>query len=513
MPVKSPPARKPTEHLFLSKEMRYTENNLLKVARVNGENNKLGSMSFPKFFFLIIISVAVFSPAKNTQAAIDVAADIAIIDTNMCSAEWGGTCRDRSLLPATSDACEATERFVGYCGSEYSDSSFSCCVPSVVSGSGGTIGKSIPEARCVAPLGPTGYGGSCDIRINPLGSGCSSDEDFVGICRTNLSSNGSGCCVPKGAIPAAAATPAAGGTGFTYIPLEKLPGASDARTFPQYIEGLYKFGIWTVGLAALFMISVGGFIYLSSGGNSSTMGTAKKYIWDALIGLSLALLAWLVLNIINPDLVNVNLSRFSQVGGSAETATTAQLSTPTSVFGGIAASDFETKCLEGLGMVCSPLGAIPHKSPSENGCKTQTWVSKKPVAKCMVEKNLRLKLEKLKAKSDAQGITWWVTESWPETRIHKASCHKNATCVDINFTGNSATPENIARMMHLGMQVGLRLEYEVKVAGTKNTIEEAWEHSPNILGVPNNPALFNTFKSRVKVLGDWINGPHFSAYH
>lgn len=110
---------------------------------------------------------------------------------------------------------------------------------------------------------------------------------------------------------------------FTYTPLEKIPGASNASTFPQYVQGIYKFGIWTVGLAALFMLSVGGFIYLSSGGNTANIGKAKTYIWDAIIGLVLALLAYLILYVINPDLVNVSLSKFSEVGGVIAPATSA----------------------------------------------------------------------------------------------------------------------------------------------------------------------------------------------
>lgn len=110
------------------------------------------------------------------------------------------------------------------------------------------------------------------------------------------------------------------GQGFTYTPLEKIPGASTATTFPQYIQGIYKFGIWTVGIAALFMLSVGGFIYMTSGGNTATLSRAKSYIADALIGLVLALLAYLILFTINPDLVNLSLSKFNDVGGTVSPA-------------------------------------------------------------------------------------------------------------------------------------------------------------------------------------------------
>ncbi len=123
------------------------------------------------------------------------------------------------------------------------------------------------------------------------------------------------------------------GQGFTYTPLEQIPGATGATTLPDYVSGIYKFGIWTVGIAALFMLTVGGFVYMTSGGNTATLSRAKGYISDALIGLVLALLAYLILNVINPDLVNLNLSRFSAVGGTVSYTPSQPSGTPTGDFG------------------------------------------------------------------------------------------------------------------------------------------------------------------------------------
>jgi hypothetical protein len=96
----------------------------------------------------------------------------------------------------------------------------------------------------------------------------------------------------------------------SYQPLEGIPGFEQETAsggFPAYVQSIYNFGIWTVGIAALFMLTVGGFMYLTSAGNTSTLGSAKGVIKDALIGLFLALFAWLILYVINPDLVNINL--------------------------------------------------------------------------------------------------------------------------------------------------------------------------------------------------------------
>lgn len=115
--------------------------------------------------------------------------------------------------------------------------------------------------------------------------------------------------------------PALSNAQYTYTPLEPIPGFSGATDFPAFIIALYKFGIWTVGIAALLMITIGGFMYLTSAGNTSKMDSAKGVITDALIGLIIALAAYLILYIINPDLVKVQIS-FSPIssnGGSSIT--------------------------------------------------------------------------------------------------------------------------------------------------------------------------------------------------
>jgi hypothetical protein len=98
---------------------------------------------------------------------------------------------------------------------------------------------------------------------------------------------------------------------FEYEPMEKIPGFENetkGTDLIAWIESIYKFGIWTVGIAALFMITLGGFIYMTAAGNTSKAGTGKDYITDALIGLVLALVAYVLLYIINPNLTEVELN-------------------------------------------------------------------------------------------------------------------------------------------------------------------------------------------------------------
>jgi len=101
---------------------------------------------------------------------------------------------------------------------------------------------------------------------------------------------------------------------FDYQLMEQIPGffnSGSSPTFPQLLTAIYNFGLWTVGIAAFFMLVIGGFLYITSAGNTSAAGTAKKVITDALLGLVAAFLAYLLLYVINPDLVNLNLNLIS----------------------------------------------------------------------------------------------------------------------------------------------------------------------------------------------------------
>ena len=99
---------------------------------------------------------------------------------------------------------------------------------------------------------------------------------------------------------------AAASSSFTYTPMEQIPGSTTDGNFCNYISAVYKFGLGGVGVAAMLMITIGGYMYIMSAGNSSSMTKAKGIIFDALLGLLLALTSYLILYEINPKLVTID---------------------------------------------------------------------------------------------------------------------------------------------------------------------------------------------------------------
>jgi hypothetical protein len=88
-------------------------------------------------------------------------------------------------------------------------------------------------------------------------------------------------------------------------PMIEIPGQGKPSSFGGYVVAIYNFMFNLVGIVAMLMIIIGGFRYMTSTGNASAMADAKDMIFNAILGLCLALLSWLILYTINPDLINL----------------------------------------------------------------------------------------------------------------------------------------------------------------------------------------------------------------
>lgn len=95
-----------------------------------------------------------------------------------------------------------------------------------------------------------------------------------------------------------------------YVPLATIPGTVNPVTgktdLSTYMTGIFKFGVAAAGVLAFLTIVWGGFTYLST---DSITGKeeGKHYVERALGGLILALVSYIILNTINPKLVDLDL--------------------------------------------------------------------------------------------------------------------------------------------------------------------------------------------------------------
>lgn len=97
--------------------------------------------------------------------------------------------------------------------------------------------------------------------------------------------------------------PAFGGYDLNCEPEKISEGSTCVGGLNQIIAWFYYLIIGISGLAAFVMIVSGGFKYLTSAGSPSAIGDAKDQIKSALLGLLLILVSYLILQVINPDLI------------------------------------------------------------------------------------------------------------------------------------------------------------------------------------------------------------------
>lgn len=179
---------------------------------------------------------------------------------------------------------------------------------------------------------------TCDTTNEVVASLCTDNSFFS----SDTNSQINGCCVPKDGEYCKkladdnggndiCTTLGVGGTAqdieySDYELLEQIPGSNNTSgSLQPYLESLYYAGFVLIVLGAVIMIGFGGFTYMASAGNTSMIKKGKGMIADAIIGLVVALCIWLVLNIINPDLINLKIDplpglEFDSNGAGATTA-------------------------------------------------------------------------------------------------------------------------------------------------------------------------------------------------
>lgn len=279
---------------------------------------------------------------------------------------------------------------------------------------------------------------------------------------------------PDTSIVTPACTAGEGG----YCLLAPLPGLSSINadtSFGEYLNFIIKFTIGFSAVIAVVLIVLGGIEYMGSDA-FTTKEEAKGKITRAITGLLLALGGFLLLNTINPNLVNLKLNIVNQkitVEEITDSGEIIQIQYPGNV-GECPASCVKLKGVGGID--------VPYESKGDS-----------------VVSPLKGSLQSLVSSMNANAISWTVTEAWAPSREHKAHCHKIGTCIDANFRGladnSNPPPDKVKAFINSATTLGLCPIYEVKTNEQLNTMINA--------GISSN---------NVKNLGSWISAPHFSVY-
>ncbi|MEK7615982.1 MAG: hypothetical protein AAB420_02120 [Patescibacteria group bacterium] len=92
-----------------------------------------------------------------------------------------------------------------------------------------------------------------------------------------------------------------------------LPTIEPGQNLGEFIAGVYNLAIGLVGLAVFIQFIRAGLTYLLAAGNAAEVNKGRDMMQNAILGAILLLSSYLILNVINPDLVNVNLFNLNEI--------------------------------------------------------------------------------------------------------------------------------------------------------------------------------------------------------
>jgi|GEM_PF-1035776 len=72
-----------------------------------------------------------------------------------------------------------------------------------------------------------------------------------------------------------------------------------------YIKAFYDYGMTIAGILAALVLMGGGILWLTSAGNDTKITKARELIIGSIAGLIVLFSSWIILNTINPDLINL----------------------------------------------------------------------------------------------------------------------------------------------------------------------------------------------------------------
>jgi len=82
-------------------------------------------------------------------------------------------------------------------------------------------------------------------------------------------------------------------------------GKMESDLLSRYILGFYNYGLAIAGILATIVLMGGGVIWLVSAGDPGKISQAKELITGSISGIVILVVAWMILNTINPNLVNL----------------------------------------------------------------------------------------------------------------------------------------------------------------------------------------------------------------
>jgi hypothetical protein len=253
------------------------------------------------------------------------------------------------------------------------------------------------------------------------------------------------------------------------IPIPTLNGGNSVITFngstapiAQYVKAIYTYAVGAVGIVAAVVLMVGGIMWITAGGNASSVSEAKAMITASLTGLVLAFTSYLLLSQVSPSLVDLQ-STIIPAPGAAPAETNCVFSPWNSSTNPdcVNLSDPNAFCAcehasfwKSNDYGCSDEFSSPKKdgvccckiSSDCNNCSGMMAMGFYVSNACVLSDGLCQANSALMNKLSPFKRDFTVTGAWPPTpNVHaNGSCHDTGICVDIVPT--SSGPDGLNKL-------------------------------------------------------------------
>lgn len=229
-----------------------------------------------------------------------------------------------------------------------------------------------------------------------------------------------------------------------------------------------------IGLAVIFatlIIVWGGGLYILSPVNPENRSTANKMLMNAVIGLLIVLSAWLIVDFIMKTLYGGQFGPWNTILLGTEGQACIEENPNLSQL-------FDGNITSVPGQSTNPGGVTTGSVSTAGGCSGDgtNQSSCVPLAPevscsargCRVDAGLKAALAGIQT---SQG--WTVTEAYPQSRSHRANCHRNGTCVDAAFRPQNYTAESVAAFASAARNRGIRVVFETDSCTLRDQVRAA----------------------------------------
>jgi|GEM_PF-3907866 len=127
---------------------------------------------------------------------------------------------------------------------------------------------------------------------------------------------------PGGVAPGTSSSPSTTAGTVSYESYTNFPGVGRIRDLCQLINALWLLGFVVLLTSVLGMFLYGGYLYVTAGVNAGKVNQAKEIFTNTITGLIIGLSIFIVINIINPGLLQGNCSIPSAGSGTPGTPST-----------------------------------------------------------------------------------------------------------------------------------------------------------------------------------------------